>query len=119
MNKLNKLQPVLSTLYMYSGDEDECCMKHFENGLCILYKGGDPSNQELYVDYSSSGISSEEWDKYEEDDSYEPKDTFRGDLWKEVYDVYQELSEKEREFFWGKVFPYGHITSSRWLHYYK
>lgn len=118
MNKLNKLQPTLSTLYMYSGDQDECCIKHFENGLCILYKGGDPSKQDLYVDYNNSGISSEEWDKQEENNSYQPKYTFREDLWKDVYNVYKKLSEKERQIFWGKVSPYGHITSSRWLQYY-
>ena len=116
---LNKLQPILNELYMYSGDQDECCMKHFENGLCILYTGGNPCDQSLYADYQDSGTTEEEWLKWEEDNSYVPESTFRQELWGKVYSTYENLSDKDKDLFWDKVFPYGHITSSSWLHYYE
>lgn len=116
---LEELQPILNELYAYSGDCDECCMKHFANGLCILYTGGDPCNQSLYADYQSSGISEVEWVKYEEDSSYVPKDTFREDLWEVVYEVYNRLTEEGREQFWNKAYPHGHITDCYWLYLYQ
>jgi len=120
MNKtLKELQPILNELCFNSGDCDECCMKHFENGLCILYTGGNPCDQSLYTDYQDSGISDAEWVKYNEDNLYVPSRTFREDLWTAIYNKYNNLSEKDREYFWRKVHPHGHIKNSYWLHLYQ
>lgn len=116
---INSLKPILHELYMYSGDRDECCMKHFENGLCILYIGGNPCDQSLYADYKDSGISEEEWLKVEKGISYSPRATFREDLWRKLYSTYNSLDEEGKDYFWIKAHPFGHISDCPWLQCYR
>jgi len=100
------------------GDRDECSMKHIINGLCLIYTGSDPTNQELYADYSSAGYNKLEWDKYEEDESYEPKTTFDKELWQELKELVCSMEDGDKEEFYRLAHPYGAIADDHWMTYY-
>lgn len=118
MNNTIKMLNLLDQVF-FNSDQDECGMKHIENGLCILYVGKDPANQETYVDYRSGGYTLSDWEKYEQDETYPLEDTFMKEVWVRLKKTYDEASVQERKDMFRIAHPYGKITDSRWMQYYK
>jgi hypothetical protein len=103
----------------FNSDQDECGMKHIENGLCILYMRKDPSDQDNYVDYRDGGFTLEDWEKYEDNPEFPLESKFMKECWVSLKEIYDNSTLQERKDFFRIAHPYGKVTDSRWMQYYK
>ncbi|HBN6198030.1 TPA: hypothetical protein ACX3EK_003330 [Vibrio parahaemolyticus] len=117
MNKLKQAGIYCDTIYN-GGDQDECAIKHYVNGLCILYVGKDPSDQSLYVDYSDSGVLHSEWEEHRDDEDYEFDSVFYEQEWKSLHKLYNSMSTNQQKQFFKLAYRYGDIENDLWMRFY-
>lgn len=104
----------------YNGDRDECSLKHIINGLCLLRVGKTPTLQKNYVDYDNSGYPSVVWSMFGEDvGGLGLVSVFEPHLWCIVGNLYNSMSDKEKEEFILQMDEFDDIDNCHFMEYYR